>query len=136
MAKSLPDTAPRISARPGAPAGVDPEALRRTREALRAADSATVPGPAPATTATAEESVTSVAVTPAGVFEGKEMALLCRVRRELGRRVKRMRTDYDVSESAIIADALEAYFAERDDATIAAAMKAKGASLRRTKRSV
>jgi len=64
------------------------------------------------------------------------MALLCRVRRELGRRVKRMRTDYDVSESAIIADALEAYFAERDDATIAAALKAKGASLRRTKRSV
>src|SRR5579884_1823175 len=112
MAKNLPEEPERtrISSRPGAPIKTDTEAIRRAQEAAMIAD------------------LQSAALKPKPKRE-EQVTLLCRVDKELGLRIKRLRVDHGISEQALIADALSVYFGDRDNETIVASLKAKGAGL-------
>lgn len=54
----------------------------------------------------------------------EEMTVICRVPRDLGKRTKRFRYEYGISEQAVISHAIESYFEERDDVEIARSLKA------------
>jgi hypothetical protein len=138
MAKMLPDEPERIRiSRPGAPIVTDPDAMQRAKDAAISADRQSVPAAAPSLPAITMASPPVPAFVPLPVApvskppKKKQVSLLCRVEEELGKRIKRIRVEYGLSEQAIISDALALYFSNREDSAIVAMLKAKGAGLRR-----